>query len=690
MAGQFDPQDIRSEMAGGTQPLTSSPSLSPPQRPATEIILRGDDPVPLEMIPPGAPGNEIDVENLPDFEVLNKAFPTIPLRRTSKRQAGFEPDFTASKKPRYPNVPRVVLDTDFPSDDDSEDGDFELVARPKKAPIFPTSSAKASSSQPVSVSAKASVSVLPFSTINDEEESLASMLLRLKKTKGKATSVPPVVDCEKEMERDYQLHKEAAAQGSHSPSNYSKTDSAASTESDKSYNQEATEEIGSADSTSAGDSVANSQDNTGYNTDSPATGNDPVAPSGITVSEAYSRVFYSSDVLALWPLYVHRTFIEERNIDVDNYTRQNLIIFLKARRLYSTVTTVVPYCRAPVLEFYANLSPQYLDEETGRVIQVYLRGGVMYFSTEIINGLYDTPDETEEDLAPDIHSITYVITGGRVTRFPDLPDRLLASSLTSFYSVLHKISVHNWTPSSNTTNVTRPQAHWLYIIGTGGRFNFGQMVFNTIMQFADGGAKATKLPFPSLIYCLLKLQGFVKDINEQLVKPGESLKIAPQLLRGNRLLDLPWTENVVAPSIVPSVDNTSDHTIDQMSTQANIHVQPPIYSAPLPPDFMAQQISYHRERAAYHLAKAAEFERMLHSSGPSGQKGEMMVCAKTKSTEVDIFIHSGGVEVFDKGGEILFLNTYISHLFKLSLHIYILLIVLSRKAKRGRLKDMGG
>ncbi|XP_073046244.1 uncharacterized protein [Primulina eburnea] len=140
MAG-FDRHDIRNEMAA------SLGEKSPYSTPSAETNVEGmamvsvpEEPVPLETIAPGEPGNAIDIENPPDFEAVNRAFPPVPMRRTSKRQAGFDPDFVPTKKPRASTVP-FILDPDFSSGDDSNDEDFELVARPK-----PTVTAKESGS----------------------------------------------------------------------------------------------------------------------------------------------------------------------------------------------------------------------------------------------------------------------------------------------------------------------------------------------------------------------------------------------------------------------------------------------------------------------------------------------------------------------------------------------------------------
>lgn len=98
----------------------------------------------------------------------------------------------------------------------------------------------------------------------------------------------------------------------------------------------------------------------------------------------------------------------------------------------------------------------------------------------------------------------------------------------------------NWTPSKNSTIVTKQQALFLHALGTGRRFDFGRMFVYTTLQFAEGGCKASALLFSSLIYRLLKSQGFNKDSNEKLTVLGDAIKIVPALLKEHRKMDLPW------------------------------------------------------------------------------------------------------------------------------------------------------
>lgn len=166
---EYDPMDIRSEFGNKnaeTPDVTTSTGVTPEDM--LKLVAVPEIPVPFEEVAPGEHGNEIDVDNPPDFAILNQVFPLPPPLRRSKRQAGYDPNFSEPKKTRP--TPMNLLDTDFSSGDDSEDQDFEIVIRPK-----PQLQTGESSKQ---------VMFSDNDGINDDEDlSLAEILKSLKKAK---------------------------------------------------------------------------------------------------------------------------------------------------------------------------------------------------------------------------------------------------------------------------------------------------------------------------------------------------------------------------------------------------------------------------------------------------------------------------------------------------------------------------
>ncbi|XP_073159269.1 uncharacterized protein [Henckelia pumila] len=301
---------------------------------------------------------------------------------------------------------------------------------------------------------------------------------------------------------------------------------------------------------------------------------------------AHSLMFYSGDAAAVWPLVAHRGLLDERNID------------------------------RVIMEFYANLTSSIEDTESAKYVLVYLRGRLFEFTPAVINSLYSTPD-VDEGNPPEINEVVTVLTGGMVSQFSD---HFSASKLTSFYYVLHLIAVRNWTPSSNSTVITRPEAVIFYAIGTGSPFNFGKMVFKTVLQFADGGLKSTKLPFPYLIYGILESQAFIRNITEDLTDQPEILKLAAGLLKGNRVLDLPWTASPTPAAdiacVAPGVANMGDNTEETVPTPTTLEFT--TATIQLLMTRAEEKIVQEQEDIAFYSMVLADCRKQLGISGQTG------------------------------------------------------------------------
>ncbi|XP_073294540.1 uncharacterized protein [Primulina huaijiensis] len=243
---------------------------------------------------------------------------------------------------------------------------------------------------------------------------------------------------------------------------------------------------------------------------------------------------------------------------MEAFSRNNLIYFLKSRGLFSTISSVQPYCPKVVLEFYGNLSSGVGNASSAKFGQVFVRYTLYNFEPHVIN-TYSNTLEIVVGPQPDLDEVISVLTGGVLSKFPAHPHKVSVSNLTSLYSVLHKITIRNWTPTTNTTVVTKSQALTLFAIGNC-TLNLGRLIFYTVIQYANGGLKSSKLPFPSLIYGILVSLGFVRDVSEGLSESSETIKIALAFFKGNRKIDLPWIDpTITAPASGPSQGSTS-HT----------------------------------------------------------------------------------------------------------------------------------
>ncbi|KAL3621980.1 hypothetical protein CASFOL_034176 [Castilleja foliolosa] len=154
-----------------------------------------------------------------------------------------------------------------------------------------------------------------------------------------------------------------------------------------------------------------------------------------------------------------------------------------------------------------------------------------------------TDDYQGTSVVDNMDEVITFLTRGKVSKWEE---QLSAAKLTSLYSVLHKIAIFNWLPSKNSTVITRPQAQLLYRLGTGIKFNFGQMIFDCV----------TKLAQPN---------------------SGDAafFTIRTHLLRGDRFVDLPWIDrrsNVSEGGVDNSADNMASNTCQFSRTEVENHI----------------------------------------------------------------------------------------------------------------------
>lgn len=338
------------------------------------------------------------------------------------------------------------------------------------------------------------------------------------------------------------------------------------------------------------------------------------------LSRVVSNQFYSDDALSLWPIYATSEFIKEKHIDLKTFGRQNVIVLLKERNLLYIVTTAMPFCKRPILEFYCNLTEEVGQFYSVKYGRIFVRNHIYNLSPSVINSYYHTTDVAiTEGADANIYEATVIITGGTITKYPSMPQRLAAASLTSLHSVLHKTAIWNWTPSTNSTNVTRPYVYVLYAIGEGKPFDFGQHVFSTVMAFGDGGLKSTRLPFPSLIYCILESQGFISHIDEALTGEADVLKLSPALLKGNRKLDLLCTATSVVPSVGNTTNNTATLSEQEPTIPTSFEDNPTLLAVPA--TFLQSQLAYTLNQIEYFQEQASLIRRMLQEASHFGHQG---------------------------------------------------------------------
>ena len=326
----------------------------------------------------------------------------------------------------------------------------------------------------------------------------------------------------------------------------------------------------------------------------------PEEDSSIEISQAFSFKFYTEECLNQFNKLATRSMICERNINVAVFDRYNLTELFRRRNLFSTVSMASPFVHEVITEFYANLMIDARNMDSRKYGKVFLRNHVYEFTPVVINAVYGTEIIEDELDVDELSEVAKELTGGRLSRWPPNPSRLISSQLTSLYATLHKVAIANWVPSKNNTVVTKEQGVVIYKVGKGIPFDFGRLAFTIVTRYAATHSTVVGLPYPSLIYRVLQSQGFLKEESEKLTTAQEQLSINHNLLKGNRVKDLPLHSDTPAP--------------------APVDVSPPV-AAPslLSPAEIQQQISLLDRQIATLQQARKTYLAMLNIH--SGQKG---------------------------------------------------------------------
>ncbi|XP_057447913.1 uncharacterized protein LOC130739593 [Lotus japonicus] len=166
------------------------------------------------------------------------------------------------------------------------------------------------------------------------------------------------------------------------------------------------------------------------------------------------------------------------------------------------------------------------NEDSAEYRKVFVRGKGIAFSPEVINTyLGRSPDAVTEE-EPDLDRAANTLTGKLVKKWPN-KGVLPSGKLTAKYVVLYKIGTTNWMTTQHLSRVTPPLAKMLYLIGKGGEFDFGNLVYEQTLKHASSFAVKLPILFPCL------LSGLILHQHSTILRADKPLGKKPQPLKFN-------------------------------------------------------------------------------------------------------------------------------------------------------------
>ncbi|XP_057418567.1 uncharacterized protein LOC130712767 [Lotus japonicus] len=224
--------------------------------------------------------------------------------------------------------------------------------------------------------------------------------------------------------------------------------------------------------------------------------------------------FHFASSAQSWKFVFQRRLAIERELQEDALELKEIMTLLVNAGLMKTVKDIGRCFTHLVMEFIVNIPTDCDDESSSKYRRVYVRGKCVNFSPEVVNEFLGRRPVAGLDEEPELNRVAKTLTGKMVKKWPK-KGLLSSGKLTTKYAVLFKIGCANLMAINHLSGVTPPLARMLYLIGTGGEFDFGKLVFYQTLKHAGFYAVRLHILFPYLLSELIVKQ------HPHVVRPDE-------------------------------------------------------------------------------------------------------------------------------------------------------------------------
>ncbi|CAN7126329.1 unnamed protein product, partial [Brassica rapa subsp. narinosa] len=212
--------------------------------------------------------------------------------------------------------------------------------------------------------------------------------------------------------------------------------------------------------------------------------------------EGYSRRHHSHETEIGYQSLCLRGFVVQASLDSRNRLLEDAFRVIDSIGWCYMVLHVNPFCPRVVREFISN-TPFYED---GALI----RGYVYRFSPAVINQLMMKPSLEDSFPWKDVvlkQAITY-LTGGECSGWTGFN----LNALLNPFQALYRVCERNWLPGPDIDLMIKKRLRLLYVVAKRKEIDFGQLVYEQVIDMTRITDLETSLIFPNLIYQLLVLQ----------------------------------------------------------------------------------------------------------------------------------------------------------------------------------------
>ncbi|VFQ67137.1 unnamed protein product [Cuscuta campestris] len=251
------------------------------------------------------------------------------------------------------------------------------------------------------------------------------------------------------------------------------------------------------------------------------------------------KLFTSLTTKAFFTDIVKKSIIMQRNLDVPDFSKKtNFLPILHSKKLFKSVTLPGSFVKRVIQEFYSNLSESCVDVDDPSYHKVFVQGKLYDFSPAVINNFLGTPSNPA--ITPIAEETVWNDLTNGLRDYQHGKTKVPSSVLKSSYALLLRIAAFHWLPTTHTNTVPLCMATLLYRIKNHAPLDLGRTVYDQVMTFAAAKFKKNKngLPYPLLVYSILRDQGFEKEENEEEEPILSLLQVDSRHLEGSHFNDM--------------------------------------------------------------------------------------------------------------------------------------------------------
>ncbi|TYJ96982.1 flocculation protein FLO11-like [Cucumis melo var. makuwa] len=181
--------------------------------------------------------------------------------------------------------------------------------------------------------------------------------------------------------------------------------------------------------------------------------------------------FHSEEGAHKWKYVVKQRIANEANI-ADRYNFCSAILeLIRNVDLIRTLSEVGPFYPRLMRELIVNLPSDFNDPSADEYQKVHIRGVCFNVSSELLNSYLGITLLADYAVSyPTLERLPEDLTSGTVPVWP-VDGQLPVAFLTIKYSILYRIGISNWIPSTHASTILTLLGHFVYLVGTGVKVN---------------------------------------------------------------------------------------------------------------------------------------------------------------------------------------------------------------------------